>query len=112
MNKPYNRTDRIAEELAHNATEFLHDKLSEKWGIVTCTKVDLSDDLHSATIWLSFYPLLTDKNNIDKVIAPCKHELIQHLKKRVPTKYVPRFSFAVDVSGEDADRIEKLMEKI
>lgn len=112
MNKPYNRIDRIAEELAHNSTKYLHDELSEKWGIVTCTKVDLSDDLHSAKIWISFYPQLPNGKKVEEVIAPYKHGLIQYLKQRVPMKYVPRFSFAVDISGEDADRIEKLMEQI
>lgn len=112
MPKPYNRIDRLSEELAHNTTEFLHERLSEKYGIVTCTKVDLSHNLQSAKIWLSFYPQLEDDKDVNDAIRPYMSDLIGYLKKRVPMKYIPQFTFAVDHGDENADRIEKLMDKI
>lgn len=112
MPQPYKRTDRIAEELAHNTTIFLHANLSETYGIITCTSFDITKDLRSAKAWISFYPPLVDDSKIDEIIAPYKNELIMHLKKNVPLRHFPHIIFAVDHGDENANKIDNLLDKI
>jgi len=110
--KPYNRTDRIAEEIAHATSLFMQENLSEQWGIVSCPRVDITPDMRNATIWLSFYPPLENDETLEKIIRSHKNDLIEILKKRVPTKTIPHYTFAVDHGEESADKIYNLMDKI
>lgn len=112
MHKPYNRIDRIAEELAHNTTQFLHDNISEQWGMITCTHVQLSSDLHSAKFFLSFYPPLKKDDQLATAITPIKQELVDYLNERVPMRRFPKPSFEVDKSIEESSHINQLMDKL
>lgn len=112
MPQPYKRVDRIAEELAHNTTVFLHENLSEAYGIVTCTSYDITSDLRDAKAWISFYPPLSDNRKVDKILSPYKKELFNFLKKKVPLKHYPKIIFYIDHSDEHASKINNLLDSL
>jgi len=102
----------MGEELAHNATLFLQNELAERWGIITCTRTELSPDMHNAKLWISLFPTPSDDEQALKALVSVKYELADYLRRRVPMKFIPHYSFAIDHGGEDNERINKLMENI
>ena len=110
-NKPSHRLPQLAEEIAHQVTIFLQGKLGEAHGIVTCTHVDLDADLRHGRAWISFYPQV-NKDALGKILAPHKHELSEHLQKRVPAKWLPVLTFETDTGEEAAQRVNRLIDQL
>ena len=81
-------------------------------GLLTVTKVAITDDLKIAKVYLSF---LENKKPIEDVlkILKSKHNLIRHnVGLKLTLKYIPQFQFYYDDSIEYAERIDDLIQKI
>ena len=111
MARNYDRNSQLAQEIAHNISQFLSERLAEQYGIVTCTRVELTKDQHNVTAYISCYPELKN-TTIREIIAPHKHDLIKHIRQRVPMRYIPKFDFALDTASSYTDKIDKLMNKL
>jgi len=98
----------LSQEIAHRITEFLHEKLSENIGIITCTHVELSDDNRHAKVWISVYPPQKELTDIDVTIRPVKQDLINFVKKMIPMKYFPHFEFILDTSADTMAKLDRV----
>ena len=81
-------------------------------GLLTVTKVTVTDDLKIAKVYLSF---LENKKPIEDVlkILKSKHNLIRHnMGLKLTLKYIPQFQFYYDDSIEYAQHIDDLIQKI
>ncbi len=81
-------------------------------GLLTVTKVTLTDDLKIAKVYLSF---LENKKPIEDVlkILKSKHNLIRHnVGLKLTLKYIPQFQIYYDDSIKHAQRIDDLIQKI
>ena len=81
-------------------------------GLLTVTKVTLTDDLKLAKVYLSF---LENKKPVEDVleILKSKHNLIrQHVGLKLTLKYIPQLRFYYDDSIEHAQRIDDLIQKM
>ena len=81
-------------------------------GLLTVTKVALTDDLKIAKVYLSFFE--NKKPIVDILgILVSKHKLIRrHMGSQLTLKYIPQLRFYYDDSIEHAQRINDLIGKI
>ena len=94
------------------ANLFISEIIISDAGLLTVTKVKVSDDLKIAKIYLSF---LENKKTVEELleIIKSKHDLIRHhVSLNITLKYTPRLRFYHDDSIEHALRIDKLIQKI
>ena len=91
---------------------FISDVFIPEAGLLTVTKVTVTNDLKLAKVYLS---LLENKKPIKDVlnIIKSKHNLIRHeLGLKVTLKFVPQLQFYYDDSIKHAQRIDDLIQKI
>ena len=91
---------------------FISEVFIPEAGLLTVTKVAITDDLKLAKIYLSF---LENKKPIKDIlkILKSKHNLIRHnVGLKLTLKYIPQFQFYYDDSIEHAQRIDDLIQKI
>ena len=94
------------------ANLFISEVFIPEAGLLTVTKVTVTDDLKIAKVYLSF---LENKQPIEDVlkILKSKHNLIRHnVGLKLTLKYIPQFQFYYDDSIEHAQRIDDLIQKI
>jgi ribosome-binding factor A len=84
-------------------------------GLVSVTKVEISPDMHNAYVYVSVFT--TDK--IDKsrdkdleVLNHSAHYIMFLLSKKLTIKYIPELEFRLDTSMEEADRMNRIFNKI
>ena len=81
-------------------------------GLLTVTKVSVTEDLKIAKVYLSF---LENKKPVEDIleILESKHNLIRHnVGSKLTLKYIPQMQFFYDDSIKHAQRIDDLIQKI
>ena len=81
-------------------------------GLLTVTKVAITDDLKIAKVYLSFFE---NKKPIEDIlqILRSKHKLIRyHMGSQLTLKYIPQLRFYYDDSFDHAQRVNDLIGKI
>ena len=94
------------------ANLFISEVFIPEAGLLTVTKVTVTDDLKIAKVYLSF---LENKKPIEDVlkILKSKHNLIRHnVGLKLTLKYIPQFQFYYDDSLNHAQKIDDLIKKI
>jgi ribosome-binding factor A len=94
------------------ANLFISEVFIPEAGLLTVTKVTVTDDLKIAKVYLSF---LENKKPIEDVlkILKSKRNLIRHnVGLKLTLKYIPQFQFYYDDSIEHAQRIDDLIKNI
>jgi ribosome-binding factor A len=104
---------RVGDEMRHIlANLFISEVFIPEAGLLTVTKVAVTDDLKIAKVYLSF---LENKKPVEDVleILESKHNLIRRLVGfKLTLKYIPKLQFYYDDSIEHAQRIDDLIQKI
>ena len=112
-NRPYSRTERVADELHHILGNlFINEIFIPEAGLLTVTKVKVTQDLKLAKVYLSF---LENKITVEDLIQliRSKHILIRHyIGMKIKLKYIPELRFYHDDTMEHAEKIDKLINKI
>lgn len=90
---------------------FLTQRLSEKLGLLTVSRVKIARDLKTAKVWLRTYPKELSETSIKEEIFPLVKDLISHLKRKVKLKYMPQMSFLKDVDFQESLKVEKLIDE-
>lgn len=106
------RIKQIEEIFQNEITGFLAQRLSEKLGLLTVSRVKVSGDLKTAKVWLRTYPEELAESTIRKEITPLLKDLIPHLQRKVKLKYMPKFSFIRDQDFQESLKVEKLIDEI
>ena len=81
-------------------------------GLLSVTKVTVSDDLKLAKVYLSF---LENKKPVEDVleVLVSKQNLIRHrMSLKLTLKYIPKLQFYYDDTIEYAQHIDSLIQKI
>ena len=104
---------RVGDEMRHIlANLFISEVFIPEAGLLTVTKVTITDDLKIAKVHLSF---LENKKPVEDVlgILESKHNLIRrHVGLNLTLKYNPQLQFYYDDSIKHAQRIDDLIKKI
>lgn len=98
----------IKEELSRLLIEVVQDSSS---GLITVTRVEMSKDLKSAYVYLSFFGT-QDKDRVLDLLEKRKGFLRKSIASRIKLKYNPMLIFSLDAASDYEERIEKILKDI
>ena len=107
------RSDRVGDELRSVlANIFISELHIPDSGLITVTKVKVSDDIKIAKIYMSFLRnKISSEKLIEKIIS--KRKAIRYFaSKKINLKYIPELRFYYDNTFVTAEKIDKLINKI
>jgi ribosome-binding factor A len=97
----------IKETLSQILIESIQDSAS---ALITITRVEMSKDLQTAHVHLSFFGR-SNKENILELINQKKGYLRKMIASKTKLKYNPKLIFAIDPGFDHAKRINELLKK-
>ncbi|HLD16122.1 MAG TPA: 30S ribosome-binding factor RbfA [Coxiellaceae bacterium] len=112
MSKTNRRNRRISEYLQQELAQCFQTSAREPWFYqVTVTKVDLSPDLKSATI---FYTLMDEslKETVKEELANKAGFFRTELAHRCDLRYTPKLRFQYDDILREGERLSKLIDDL
>jgi ribosome-binding factor A len=103
---------RVGEEIRHNLADIFtrgECRSPELFdAAITISEVRVSPDLKNATAF--FMPLAgANKEKLLQALKDAAPEIRHHLSKRIKLRHTPRIHFTLDVSYDEAERIETLL---
>ena len=106
------RIQRVSELVKQQISEILLELNLTGCGFVTVTSAVVSPDLKEGRVYVSVIGTAEQKRRA-MAILDHKHGHIQHeLGHRIVLKYTPRLKFILDETESEAQRIEKLLNKL
>jgi len=105
------RMERVNELIRRELGAIISREIDVTGGIVTFTRVELSDDLNYADIYFSVIP---DEKSGDVLGEINKNifDIQQGLNKRLRMRPVPKVRFHVDEEEEEARKIDELFKRV
>lgn len=104
------RERKVAEEIAHQAGEFLARTVKAGGSLVTVTHADIAPDLKNVTIFVSVLP----KSHEEEMLVALKRlrtDFHDYLKEKTVLRNVPTVDFAIDFGETNRQRIDELTRK-
>ncbi|PHS19247.1 MAG: ribosome-binding factor A [Kangiella sp.] len=102
MAREFKRTDRVAEQLQRELAQIIQQEIKDpRLGMVTVCKVDLSRDLHYATVYVTFLGIEETKPATQTAVD-ILNEAVPYIRgslgKRMRMRAVPHVKFLFDES--------------
>jgi len=116
MSVSQRRLERLKEQLYQEISLIIQNEIKDPRlsGIISVISLDLSKDLHNAIVYISVYSNkdieLCRKKNLDALHSSRKY-IMYLLSKKLKIKYIPELEFRLDLSMEEADRINKILKE-
>ena len=110
--KAYKRATRVAELIQENMAKILRNIKELNKGLVTVTSVRLTDDLQTCRIFYSVIGSEQDKKNADTVLKEKTKQIRFELAQNMNLRRTPTIDFKYDDSGEKAEKIFEILDKI
>ncbi|GAB1401214.1 hypothetical protein MASR1M68_01250 [Elusimicrobiota bacterium] len=110
--RSYKRAVRVSELIQAEIVKILRDIKELNYGLLTVTKVKLTDDLQTCRIFYSVIGTQEDRVNTDKILKDNLKYIRFQLANAVDLRRTPTIEFAYDSSAEEAVRVFELLEKI
>jgi ribosome-binding factor A len=101
------RQNKVSEEIAHRAGEFLARNIKAGGSLVTVTHADIAPDLKNVTIFVSILP----KSHEEEMLVSLKRlrtDFHDYLKTKTVLRNVPTVDFAIDFGEANRQRIDEL----
>ncbi len=108
------RTDRINGLLRQEISRLLSRELNDPRlsGVVSITRVETSSDLRVSRVYVSVLGGSDDKDSVLKGISSAGGFIRREMRDRLSLKYIPDLRFTLDQSMEEADHIQRLMDRL
>ena len=111
--KQYKRSDRLSEQIHRDISQLLEHELAEKFkGMVTFTRVKLSDDLRYAKIYYSYLGDDENRNRVDNYFTHKNKQIRSLVGKNLNIRHIPELNFVFDPSIEEGMKIEQLLNEL
>ncbi len=111
--KQFKRADRLSEQILRDVSVLMDQAIAERQlGLVTFTKVKLSNDLRYATVYYSSFGDNGKREEIARYLDAEKKRIRKELGRGLSMRHIPEFSFKFDPSIENSVRIEQLLNEI
>jgi len=110
--RSYKRSDRVSELIHSEMVKILRDIKELNHGLLTVTKVKLTDDLQTCRIFYSVIGTEQDRENADKILNENLKHIRFMLANSVDLRRTPTIDFEYDSSAEEAVRVFELLDKI
>lgn len=104
---PSRRQNKVAEEIAHKAGQFLAANIRAGGSLVTVTRADVAPNLRNVTIFVSVLP----KSHEEEMLVSLKRlrtDFHDFLKEKTVLRDVPTVDFQLDFGEENRQRIDEL----
>lgn len=109
----YKRTDRVSDLIMREISEILFREVKDpRIGMVTITRVEVSEDLSTAKVYYSVIGSEKELNDSAKGLSYASHFIQRLLGKRLALKHIPHLNFILDHSVDYSFEIEGLIKKI
>ncbi len=108
------RTDRINGLLRQEISRLLSRELNDPRlsGVVSITRVETSSDLRVSRVYVSVLGGSDDKDSVLKGISSAGGFIRREMRDRLSLKYIPDLRFTLDESMEEAQHIQRLMDRL
>ena len=94
------------------ANLFISEVFIPEAGLLTVTKVTVTDDLKIAKVYLSFLENKKPVEDVLEILESKKKHIRRYVGLKLTLKYIPQLKFYYDDSIEHAQRIDDLIQKI
>ncbi len=109
----FKRAERVGDLIKREISEMLIRGIKDpRIGLVTITRVRLSDDLRLAKVFFSVMGSEEDRTRNLQGLNSAKGFIKREIGKRIHLRYVPDIVFKFDPSVEYADHIDRLFKEI
>lgn len=102
----FTRQDRVAEQLAHLAAEFLRFE-SNRQSLITVTRANMSPDYARCTIFVSVLPESEEEHAIN-FLKRNRPEFKNYIKKHTAMKKIPFFDFMLDLGEKHRQHLDEI----
>ena len=108
------RPVRLGEQILRDISVKMEQELSENVpGLVTFTRVRMSNDLKHATIYYSVLEKSEgDRDRVSEYLEREKGHIRRVVGSELRVRYIPEFTFKFDPSIEEGIRIQQLLDEI
>lgn len=109
----YKRADRVKELLQEEVADIIRQEVKDpRIGFVTVTRVELSDNLRNASIFISPMGSEKEQKRTYEGICSAAPFVRSRLGKRMRIKFLPELNFNWDHSHERSDKINRILHVI
>lgn len=103
------RQNKVAEEIAHRAGEFIARETSAQ-SLITVTRAEVAPHLKDVTIFVSVLPKEKQADAL-AFLKRVRTDFHDYLKAKTVLRNVPTVDFELDIGEENRQRIEELTRK-
>ena len=109
----FKRSDRLAGQILRDISQLLQTEMSQVAdGLVTFTRVSLTDDLRYAKVYYSYLGSDEGKEQVAAYLEQENKRIRQQVGRNLRVRHIPELTFVFDPSIEGGIRIEKLLNDI
>ncbi len=103
------RVSKVNELIQQEVSTYIQENLGRHLGIMTITIVETTPDLKHAKIWFGY--IGHDLGSAIKELKSSQRSIQKYLNDKLTMKSIPRISFALDNSGDYAQKISKIIDE-
>ena len=109
----FKRSERVQELLLEEISKLVQHGLKDpRIGFVTLTRVDLSNNLKHAKIYVSVMGSAEQKADSLEGLISAKGFIRQYLGKHLCMRYIPELDFKLDKAAEHVEKITKILHEL
>jgi ribosome-binding factor A len=111
--RQFKRSQRLAQQIHRDISRLLDTELAEvASGMLTFTRVKLSDDLRYAKVYYSFLGQSESRQQVEDHLLRVKGRIRSQVGKNLHIRHIPELEFKFDPSVEEGIKIEQLLDEI
>lgn len=103
------RTYQVSELIKQEVGIYIQSQLGRHKGLITIIAVETTPDLKNAKIWFGYVG--SDVGTVTKELRSHRKDIQKNLNDRLEMKNVPKISFQLDVSGDYAQKISRIIDE-
>ncbi len=103
------RQEKIKKLIQNLAAKFLQNE-SNYTSLITVTDANVSKDLKKATIFVTVYPIDSEKSALD-FLKRKRKAFKEFAKQKISMRRIPFFDFEIDKGEKNRQRIDELLKK-
>jgi ribosome-binding factor A len=110
---PYKRSERIGELILAEIADLIAREIKDpRIGFVTFTRVEMSDDLRHAKVFVSSFGAEAEKARTLQGLSSATGYMRRHLGRALHLRYTPELSFLLDDSLEHGAKIAQILRQL
>ncbi len=113
VRQPYRRADRVGDLVKRELADILvRGDLTTDYGFVTITRVEMSNDLKHAKVFLSIHGNSEERKTHFATLMDYKKKMRYLLAQKLNLRFTPELNLSLDESLDNAIKVQKLLNNI